>query len=506
MTAPMLVLRVRRVSRRAAALALFALLAVPGVLLAHARLVKSTPVAGVTLAGSPDAVSLWFSEAPELTFTKIALLGPDSSPVPLGEVRHVPGAPLAVTATVPSALGPGRYTVVWQTAAADGHPSRGRFSFSVAPTAGATTGPAPAAAQRRDDAARQAMPPGHEGEGAAAGESTAFDADAPLSVAVRWLAFASLIAIIGACAFRWLVLPGAARSATRHARTHGLAAVGVSVLRRAARLGVVSAVLLLATALVRLVIESYAMHGAVDAMNIRGMAAMLGDTTWGVAWLVQVVAAIVALAAFALAGGRVLPDTEWSWRSRSEPWAAAALAALVLAFTPAMAGHAASSPRLTSLAIVADGLHVLGAGGWLGSLLVVVGLGVPAALALAAADERGPAVADLVNAFSPTALAFASLVALTGVFAGWLHLGSLSPLWRSAYGRTLLVKLALLSVLAFTAAYNWLRVRPALGDAEGARRMRRSATVELTVAALVLIVTAILVALPTPLHATAAVR
>lgn len=175
------------------------------------------------------------------------------------------------------------------------------------------------------------------------------------------------------------------------------------------------------------------------------------------------------------------------------PWLLAGVGALALAFAPALSGHAAAVPRLGPLAILADALHVLAAGGWIGGLLVLVAAGIPAAMRLER-DERGPAVAALVNAFSPTALAFAGTLMLTGLFAAWLHMGSVPALWESGYGRTLLVKLGVLSGVFATGAYNWLKVRPALGDELGATRLRRSARVEIAIGALVLLVTAVLVA------------
>jgi copper transport protein len=78
-------------------------------------------------------------------------------------------------------------------------------------------------------------------------------------------------------------------------------------------------------------------------------------------------------------------------------------------------------------------------------------------------------------------------------------MSELSALWQSGYGRTLLVKLAMLSVVAGTGAYNWRRVKPTLGTAAGTMRMRTSARIELMVGALVLIATAVLVATPTPM-------
>lgn len=102
-----------------------------------------------------------------------------------------------------------------------------------------------------------------------------------------------------------------------------------------------------------------------------------------------------------------------------------------------------------------------------------------------------------MKAFSPTALACASLISVTGVFAAWLHLGMVSGLWQTAHGVMLLLELAILSVVAATGAYDWRRVEPALGDASGAGRLRRSASVEVAVGALVIVVTAGLVATPT---------
>jgi putative copper export protein len=61
-----------------------------------------------------------------------------------------------------------------------------------------------------------------------------------------------------------------------------------------------------------------------------------------------------------------------------------------------------------------------------------------------------------------------------------------------------MIKVGVIVVLLAIGAFNWRWVRPSLGDDDGARRVQRSATVELIVAALVLAVTAVLLATPTP--------
>lgn len=137
--------------------------------------------------------------------------------------------------------------------------------------------------------------------------------------------------------------------------------------------------------------------------------------------------------------------------------------------------------------MASDSLHVLAAGGWLGTLLLVLVVGLPV---LAGATEPRTAAASLLSAFSPLALGFAAVLTLTGIYAAWLHLPDLPALWSSAYGRTLLLKLAALSAVFATGAYNWLRARPALEKSGDVQPLKRSAGTELAMGVLVLAVTA----------------
>ena len=62
-------------------------------------------------------------------------------------------------------------------------------------------------------------------------------------------------------------------------------------------------------------------------------------------------------------------------------------------------------------------------------------------------------MAALVSAFSPTALLRGDHSS-TGLVATWIHLGSGFALNETPYGRTLLIKLAVLAIVADTCAYN----------------------------------------------------
>lgn len=212
-------------------------------------------------------------------------------------------------------------------------------------------------------------------------------------------------------------------------------------------------------------------------------------TTWGRMWQLQLLSGILAMVAFWIARAR--REARISW------WFAAATA-LFCAIIPALSGHSAGVDRFHVLAVGADALHVISAGAWLGTLgaLVVV---------VRAAVKRGVVASDVlpgaVVAFSPLALLSAGTLVGTGLFATWLHVGSLGGLFGSTYGRILLAKVALVGIAAGLGAYNWRRVTPRLGSPEGTRAfMSSTARSEIAMGLFVLLLTAVLVVTAHPME------
>ncbi|MEO6447006.1 MAG: copper resistance protein CopC [Gemmatimonadaceae bacterium] len=470
-----------RVRRRARALAAATLLAVitPALAVAHGELKSSRPAAGSRLTVAPREIRLEFNEPPELAFTSAVLLGPDGTAVALDSLRPSADSPRVVVAAIRGALSAGQYAIMWTMGGADGHPVRGRVRFTILDDAsglGVAMQPRVAPPSSDPTPAEGADHPGMEQLDMTA--PPAFGAESWGYVAIRWIQFTSLVIILGAVAFHAIVLGVLRRRATPSAAMIPPANAG------AATLALWATMALAISALLRVVAQSYAIHGAGNALNASMLTGMVTQTAWGLGWLAQLPALALAVAGFARAR-----------RRSSNGWHLATVGAVLLAFTPALSGHAMSAPRLVGLAVVADAMHVTSAGGWLGSLLLVIAVGLPAAATLPEGERRA-AVVELVNAFSISALVFATAAATTGVFAAWLHLESVAALWTTSYGQTLLVKLGVLSGVAAVGAYNWRVVKPSLHVAEGESRLRRSAKVELAIGLVVLLVTAVLVATP----------
>lgn len=454
---------------RGAAIAVLLLLIAPPASRAHGRLVSSTPAEDERLTAPPRELPLTFSERPELAVSAIELHGPGGALVRLGALRAGERSPLVLVADVLDTLRRGTYEVRWRVAGADGHPVRGSYRFEI--VSGLTTG----ARASADSAPAPAV-----AESAIAPEHSRFDAESPAYVLIRWLGYAALVLTIGAVSFAVYVLPR-----TWTAGDDLSSALLPAARERVRRLAMTGAVALLITAGFRLPAQMIAMFGPVDALDHANVAAVLADTLWGAGWILQLGAALLLLAVLSLA------------RTHHRlGWTVALLVPPALALASAIAGHAAALEEHAPLTVGLDALHVLAVSTWIGGLAALVFAGLPAAAELPL--PAGRASAALVNAFSPVALVSGALVVLTGAAQGALQLGSFDALTGSTYGRVLLIKVAAVALALGAGAFSWRRVRPLFATGDATARLRRSGGAELLASLLVLLATAVLVALPTP--------
>jgi putative copper export protein len=153
-------------------------------------------------------------------------------------------------------------------------------------------------------------------------------------------------------------------------------------------------------------------------------------------------------------------------------------------------GHTVSEgsrPLTTAIDLV----HVVAASVWAGGLFLVASV-------LWRRRRRGddPAALELAARFSVVAAAALVAAGLSGVVLAWTVLDSPGDLWRTPWGRLLLVKVALVAVAAGIGAYNRQVLLPDLErDPEGRApgRFRTAVTVEAGALGVVVAVTAFLV-------------
>ena len=490
----------RKLARRLAILTALAITIAPRSAWAHAYLVRSAPAAGSHIQGSPKLLQLWYTEEADPALSTVSITGPDGVRVAMGRLLADAGNPLLLTSALDSPLAPGLYTVEWHAIAKDdGHPSKGTFTFTVdgtgaataAATAAATTAAAAATTGWTDSAvARDSVAAAQAAAQPRQVSISWTDVEAPGYIVARWLNFAGLLTVLGVVAFILLVLPRVARQSD----AEQLYTLKLRVRRRATTLGVVAALVILVTAAWRLYAELGVVGGNVTATTLL-------HSFWGHVWLAQILLAALLCLTFAHARG------ERAGKSVSPAWPVTVLAVILISATPAFSGHAAAAVSHRGLSVAVDIVHVLAAGGWMGGLLVLVIASVPVAIAARGNTENSESltlVARMVAAFSPLALSLATLVIVTGGISAWMHVGSFSGLFHTAYGTVLLVKLGFVVLVLAAGAHNWLRMRPELARQNGSSAtiasFRRSAMTEVGFAAIVILVTAVLVAVQPPLH------
>ncbi|HJU75856.1 MAG TPA: CopD family protein [Gemmatimonadaceae bacterium] len=251
--------------------------------------------------------------------------------------------------------------------------------------------------------------------------------------------------------------------------------------RTLARWGYLSAVALAVLGAARLWAQWMTLGGSEAGPFAETMRPMLFETIWGLALIAQVVLGVAASVAFAL-----IP--------RRGAWATAGALAILLCITPGLSGHAVAESRPT-LGVTLDTLHVIAGGIWLGTLTILVALAFPV---LGDATAR-KAVHALLVRFARLALSAAAALALTGLYAAWVHLGSWSALWSSSYGRALLLKLCTVALAGVLGTVNWRVAVPrfTLGRVP---LFAASGTAEVLMALLIYLLTAAFVARPLPLE------
>jgi len=287
--------------------------------------------------------------------------------------------------------------------------------------------------------------------------------------------------MLGAVALRLVVLP-------RWKGTHDWQQAIPGADATSARLGLRAAVAML-VALPLILVDQIILFRDPFSPFLAELDLLVTATTWGRMWQLQLLAAILAAVAFAIVWRRG-GGTIW--------WRISAGAALFCAIVPALSGHSAGTGRFHVLAVGADAVHIVAAGVWIGTLTALV-------IVVHEAVRQGAAASDLlpgaISSFSPVALSSAGVLVSTGLFATWLHVGSLRGLFGSTYGLVLLAKVGLVGVTAGLGAYNWKRLTPRLGSPEGSKAfMSGSARSEIVIGLLVLLLTAILVVTSHPME------
>ena len=366
---------------------------------AHAQLESTDPAESSVLLVAPSQVVLHFGEPVEIDFGSLRVLGPNGQRVDSGGTHHLPGDSHSVAISLPSQLSRGTYVVAWRVISADSHPVHGAFVFSVGSDRGA-------------------------GKANTLAIALTSQSGSPVVGSLYWLirfaAFAGLLFLVGLALMTTIVWrPG---GTTR--RIGKVLWISWSVLLAATLLGIaiqgVYAAALPLTNIVRPSLIAAVLHTHFGKIEVLRLLLLLG--------YVPVLLGIQ---------GRLGKSRRWTWIVPTE-----VVLGVALLFTPGLAGHASTGSQ-PALGLTLDLLHLAAAAVWLG------GLALLATFLVGKRNGKEQPSDPLLATLKVSAYAFSAVIVVvaTGTYQSIRQVGSFYALFHTVYGRTLLVKIGLVTAL-----------------------------------------------------------
>jgi copper transport protein len=441
--------------------------------LAHATLVEASPPRGGEVSEPPERVELRFTEPVDAGFDPVVVRNADGARLDARDARVDPEDARVVLAGL-GELSEGSYTVVWRVTSIDGHVVDGRYEFAVT-AAGEARSPGDAGNGENTPEAAGAHSGHHarhngEDTGGVAAPDRPDPVPGPAAVRAaglsHGLALAATAFLAGLAPFAALVwLPVSGRSGFGHGAIR--------------QFGVLAWGLLLALAVAGACeLSSYAVRASGEPLGIGLFWQTLFGSRVGAVWLARLGLGLLTAALIAVAAGSGAARTWW----------AAAGAGGILLMSLTGLSHAAATGR--ALPLLTDWAHAAAAAVWMGGLLGFAVALFSRPLRGLPQDQRAKLRERSVRRFSAVATTAVAVLACTGLYAAVLHVPNPQALLATPYGRALVAKLALLTLLLAVGASNLLlRGRGPFG---------RLIVAELLLALGVFVATGFLTSLPPP--------
>jgi copper transport protein len=383
---------------------------------AHPVYIKSTPQAFQTIASSPSAVNVFFSEPIELKYSKISVIGPDGSRVDKDDPHNVDGDTTSLGVSLSPGAPDGTYTVSTKVlSAVDGHVVDNAFTFGV----GSDTALSGHAAEQQTQNLLS-MP----------------------EVASRYPGMVGLVMVVGsAFATLWLWKPISRVPWLSDA----IAQKKIAIDKAMVKFVIMGVILVLASGVAMILVQASSVGGSIqDAIA----------TKFGNVWLSRMLqSAILAAIAFSVYRKVVRKNISLG---RSEILAILILGLAILV-TSSLIAHAAATSQISAIAL--DFFHDAAAAIWIGGLIFLGFLAAPRILEIADEKVKATAISLLIPRFSIIVVVILGVIAITGPLLLYSIESDLSLVLASLYGNFLIIKLSLAGVMLGMGAYSQFAIQ-----------------------------------------------
>jgi len=427
---------------------------------AHGFLLRSIPQDRAVVSRSPSRVQIWFSEGLEPKYSTLTVANQTGERVDLGDSGVSPANRAQLAARLPPNLPNGVYVATMRVAfSSDGHIQTDTLVFWVGEQSGSVV---------------------------AAGASQDVY---PFEVLARGLVNAGMLLVFGTLlVYRFVLYP--AWSNPQY-RAGGLAPRVLHTLQMLLWIGTAAALIGNAIWLVQ---QAATLFNAELPRVLRESLwlSILNTTQFGDVWKLRVVLTLATAALIVAANSIQMRQPVAVYGL----WSVALLVSGAAFFALRLVSHAPGATLWPLASVLADWVHLLAAGMWIGGLIALVWALRAALEPLPAADRRLALVAAL-RRFSPLAVIAVGLMIASGAYASVLYIYTPAQSVTTAYGRTLVAKLILVAPLLLLGLVHNLALKPGRFKAAEAR-LGVTLRVEAALGASVLLLAALLTATPPP--------
>jgi copper transport protein len=384
----------------------------------HAFLTSSNPAPSQSLPDSPANVETFFSEPIDIRYSEIKILDETGKEVDSKDPRYVGNDQASLSVTV-MPLTDGVYTVSTNVLSQiDGHVTKNAFVFGVGESA------IPANIQTTSP------------------ESSIIYV--PEAIARFPTLLGQVIVIGGAFCVLWLWSPITKVRWLSDIFTR----IRADIDRRLISLFVIGSIILVASDIAIIFFQGLAISASIfDVLTTR----------FGMVMLARISLSLTLLAMTLYEYQKFRKSKRIL--SKGDAYGILALG-ISLLLTTSLIGHGAGRNDWSSIAI--DFAHNIAASLWIGGVIYLALILVPKLKVDTSVDERSKnaLLALIISRFSAYVIVLLGLIVITGPFLLYILENDLTLITQSLYGKTLIVKLALASIMLIIGAYNQLVIYP----------------------------------------------
>ena len=398
---------------------------------AHAFVIKSDPSSSQSLTTPPTKVDVYFSEPVDLRYSKLSVIDSSGKQIDNKDIQHINGDQSSLSVTLPSSrLKDGVYTVTTKVLSqVDGHVTDNAFVFGVGKS-GASKDLSVAAGANINKQGSQLYIP---------------DAIA------RFPALVGQVIIVGSTfTTLWLWRPISKINWFNDV----LKQTRKSIDRRLTILIVIGSAILVISDFGIIYVQAASINvGIGDAIM----------TKFGNVWVVRVVLSFVLLF-ISLFEYRKLKKDDDKIAISNEGITSILVIGLVTLLTTSLVGHGAANGKY--LPITIDLIHNLAASIWIGGVIYLALVVVPAIRKSTSLDEfmKISVISIIIPRFSSIPVVILGIIIITGPSLLYILESNLGLTLASLYGKILIVKLLLATVMICIGGFNQFIVhRKALG-------------------------------------------